>query len=230
MKKTILITGATDGLGKSLALACAKEQYQLAICGRSKEKMEQLKKELGPASYYSECFDITDKEAFALFIEKVIAQFDFIDVLINNAGANIQKARVADMDEDDLIGMFQLNCLSHFRAIKAIYPYMKERGTGHIINILSSCCLYNNETMAGYTASKQAMNAISQTLTKEALEDNIRVTSFYPGGIDTNFRSIDRPDYLDSNDVATILLQLLSLPESVQVQEYVVRPRVEKNF
>ena len=228
--KTVLITGATDGLGKSIALRLNQAGYSLALCGRNQEKMEKLVQDFNPDHLYYECFDITDKDALNAFIQNSIQKLGPIDILINNAGANFKKARVEDIDEEDLIGMFNLNCLSHFRCIKALYPSMKERKQGQIINILSSSCLFDNETMGGYTASKKAMQALSNILTKEALEDNIRVTSFYPGGIDTNFRVIDRPDYLHSDQVALIIQQLIELPEELNVQEYTVRPRVEKNF
>jgi len=228
--KTVLITGATDGLGKAIALRLNQAGYSLAICGRTDEKMEKLVQNLNPAHLYYECFDITDKKKLNAFLQNSIQKLGPIDILINNAGANFKKARVEDIEEEDLIGMFNLNCLAQFRCIKALYPSMKERKQGHIINILSSVCLYDNETTGGYTASKKAMQGLSKILTKEALEDNIRVTSFYPGGIDTNFRVIDRPDYLAPDQVAIIIQQLIELPEELNVQEYTVRPRVEKNF
>ncbi len=233
--KTVMITGATDGLGKALALLLSQKdssdtQYQLAICGRSPEKMAALMEQLPSDRVFSAAFDITDKQALQSFVENAQSRFGAIDVLVNNAGANFRKSRIEDLDEDDLVNMFNLNCLAHFRCIKMLYPHMKARQSGHIINVLSSCCLHDIETMAGYTVSKQSMNAISKILTKEALEDNIRVTSFYPGGIDTSFREVVRTDYLTPESVALTISQLIELPEELNVQEYVVRPRVEKNF
>lgn len=228
--KTIMITGATDGLGKALAKILAPAGYALMLCGRSQDKMNALLQELNRSSLFCRCFDISDKKALHDFIEQGHQHFGRIDVLINNAGANFKKARIEDLEEEDLIGMFELNCLAGFRCIKQIYPIMKMQNSGHIINILSSACLYDNETMAGYTVSKQAMNAISHILTKEALADHIKVTSFFPGGIDTAFRTLERPDYLDPKQVAFAIKQLIELPEELNVQEYVVRPQVEKNF
>ncbi len=233
--KTVMITGATDGLGKALALLLSQNDrsitnYQLAICGRSPEKMSALMELLPCERIYSAAFDITDKQALQRFIENAERRFGAIDVLVNNAGANFRKSRVEDLDEDDLVNMFNLNCLAHFRCIKMLYPHMKARQSGHIIHVVTSCCLQDIEAMAGYTAGKQSMNAISKILTKEALDDNIRVTSFYPGGIDTSFREAVRTDYLTPESVALAISQLIELPEELYVQEYVVRPRVEKNF
>ena len=90
MKRTVVITGATDGIGKALALLLSKE-YNLALCGRSEDKMKQLTQNLGECRVYAECFDITDKEKRHAFCENVKKEFGTVDVLINNAGANTKK-------------------------------------------------------------------------------------------------------------------------------------------
>ena len=90
MKKTVIITGATDGIGKALAILLSSE-YNLALCGRSEDKMKELKQELGECNVYTECFDITDEEKRHAFCEHVKEQFGTVDVLVNNAGANTKK-------------------------------------------------------------------------------------------------------------------------------------------
>ena len=84
MKKTVIITGATDGIGKALAIRLSKE-YNLALCGRSMEKMEQLTRELGDCQVYAECFEITDGEKRHAFCENVKKEFGCVDVLVNSA-------------------------------------------------------------------------------------------------------------------------------------------------
>ena len=94
MRKTVIITGATDGLGKALAIMLSKE-YNLALCGRSEAKMSELLNELDEScSVYAECFDITDDKLRHKFCEAVLHSFDRIDVLVNNAGANTKKDKV----------------------------------------------------------------------------------------------------------------------------------------
>ena len=186
MKKTVIITGATDGIGKALACLLSKE-YNLALCGRNEDKLKQLTQELGNCHVYAEGVDITDKAKRRNFCEHVKREFGAVDVLVNCAGANTKKDKIADINLDDLRYMFELNCVSAVGMIQEIYPLMAERKCGLFVNILSSCCLFNNPMTGSYSASKDAMEGISKILTKEAKADNIGVCNVYPGGVDTNF-------------------------------------------
>ena len=228
MKKTVLITGATDGIGKSLAILLSKE-YNLALCGRSEDKMKQLTQELGDCHVYTECFDITDGEKRHSFCEHVKKEFDTVDVLINNAGANTKKDKIADINLDDLRYMFELNCVSAVGMIQEIYPLMAERKSGLFVNILSSCCLFNNPMAGSYSATKDAMEGISKILTKEAKADNIGVCNVYPGGVDTNFRATANHNYLKPETVAKMIKDCMEIEEGC-VHDIVIRPFIEDNM
>ena len=228
MKKKILITGATDGIGKSLALVLAHD-YHLVLCGRSQEKMDQLVKELGDSCIYHACFDITDDKARHEFCQKVISDFGAMDVLVNNAGANTKKDRVTDIQLSDLRYMFELNCVSSLAMIQEFYPGMKANGYGLIVNILSTCCLFNSPTTGSYSASKDAMQAISKILLKEVKNENIGVCNFYPGGTDTNFRAIPNHSYLKPETIAKMVKACIENEEGC-VHEIVVRPSIEDNI
>ena len=228
MKRTVVITGATDGIGKALALLLSKE-YNLALCGRSEDKMKQLTQNLGECRVYAECFDITDKEKRHAFCENVKKEFGTVDVLINNAGANTKKDRIVDIDLEDLRYMFELNCVSAVGMIQEIYPIMAENQSGLIVNILSSCCLFNNPMTGSYSASKDAMEGISKILTKEARADHIGVCSVYPGGVDTNFRAVPNHNYLKPETVAKMIKACIENEEGC-VHDIVIRPYVEENM
>ncbi len=228
MKKTVVITGATDGIGKALAILLSKE-YNLALCGRSEDKMRRLINELGDCRVYAECFDITDGEKRRGFCEKVKNEFGRADFLVNNAGANTKKDKIADIDLDDLRYMFELNCVSALGMIQEIYPLMAAQKHGLIINVLSSCCLFNNPMTGSYSATKDAMEGISKILTKEAKAENIGVCSVYPGGVDTNFRPNANSNYLKPETVAKMIKNCMEIEEGC-VHDIVIRPFIEDNM
>ena len=228
MKRTVIITGATDGIGKALALLLGKD-YNLALCGRNEEKMNQLLDELGQCQVYTACFDLTDEEKRHEFVRRVRERFGTVDVLVNNAGANTRKDRVVDIKLDDLRYMFELNCVSALEMIQEVYPLLAEKKQGLIVNILSSCCLFNNPMTGAYSASKDAMEGISKILTKEAKADNIGVCNVYPGGVDTNFRAVANHSYLKPETVAKMIKNCLEVEEGC-VHDIVIRPFIENNM
>jgi NAD(P)-dependent dehydrogenase (short-subunit alcohol dehydrogenase family) len=228
-RKTVLITGASDGLGRALAVLLS-EHYDLALCGRKPEKMAETLALLKPgADVYQECFDMTDEAALAAFCDHVKAHFSRIDVLVNNAGANLARGAVKDFDVSGLRKMLELNCISQVEMIQQIYPAMKMQGGGCIINVISSSVLFHSENNAAYAASKAAMDAVAKTLLKEAKADNIRVTCVYPGGIDTSFRAVPKHEYLRPETVAGAIRSAIEVEDGA-MQEIVIRPLVENNI
>lgn len=230
----IFISGASDGLGKAMALEIARRTpCHLALCGRNEEKLRNVLKEILEINPETQvlvgAFDASDDVACSQFADRVLDEFGYIDILVNNAGANVRKAYVEDINLDDLKYMFNLNCVSHLAFIQKFLPKMRERKDGYIMNVLSSSVLYDNINMSAYAATKHAMNALHKALVKEVKDDNIKVSGIYPGGIDTNFRTLDRPDYLEVNKLAKVLVDLMEIEDGV-VHDFVIRPMVESNF
>ena len=228
MKKTVIITGATDGIGRALAILLAGE-YNLALCGRSEDKMARLVRELGECRVYTECFDITDGAKRHAFCQHVKQEFGSVDVLVNSAGANTKKDRVADINLDDLRYMFELNCVSGLGMIQEIYPMMAEQQKGLIVNIITTCTLFHSPMTGSYTATKNAMDGISKILTKEVKSDNIGVCNVYPGGVDTNFRPTANPNYLRPETIAK-MIKIAIENEDGCLHDIVIRPFIEDNI
>lgn len=229
MKKVVVITGASDGVGKETAILLSKE-YDLAICGRSKEKLEDTISKLDHScNVFPYAFDMQNDDSIKEFIRLVTNNFGHINALINVAGANLKKECIKDMSIDLLKNMMQLNCYAPLELIQGLYPVLLKENNSHIINILSSTCLFSNETMGGYTCSKQGFNGLVQILVKEAKKDGIHVSNIYPGGIDTNFRVQQKPLYLRPETVAKAIKYCLENDDG-SIQELVLRPHVEDNF
>ena len=231
MDKVVVITGATDGIGRALALLLAKE-YKLALCGRSKEKMNSLLEEIsaqGDFVVYADCFDLTDDEKREHFCKNVVEEFGTVDIVVNNAGANTKKDKVAEICLDDLRYMFELNCVSTLGVIQQFYPVMAEKKSGLFVNILSTCCLYNNPMTGSYSAAKDAMGGLTRILLKEAKADGIGVCSVYPGGVDTNFRANANTSYLRPDTIAK-MIKVCMENEDGCVHDIVIRPDIETNM
>lgn len=231
--KAILLTGATSGIGRALALRLSSEGARLAVCGRSPEKMASLLDAIttaGGMPPLHATFDLASEQEILAFIERANADLGCLDILINNAGVNITKAPVSEIQTDHFDAMLAVNLRAPMIFMREAFRLMSARGEGHVVNILSSACLYSNETMGAYTAGKAGLDALTRIFRKECQPHGIRVTAIYPGGTNTPFRAKPRPDYMAAESVAEAIVGLLNLPGDVVPHEFVFRPEVEVNY
>lgn len=226
---TVVLTGASRGIGRSLAGCLAAEGARLGICGRDKAALSELEGELG-RPVVTAAFDLCFEAPALDFLAKVRAELGGIDVLINNAGFNPRKAPLVEVATEEFDSILAVNLRAPFLLMRECARDMKEKGGGHVINILSTVCHSDMETMGAYTAAKEGLRALTNVFRKEVLEDGIRVTAVYPGGTDTDFRPNSRPDYMKPSSVAAAVLTALTLPEDLVVHELTFRPMVENNF
>lgn len=231
--KCVIVTGGTSGLGRSLVLKLLEAGAKVAFCGRSKDKMEEVLNEINPDlrdNIYNDIFEITEEDKIITFVQSTANKFGTIDVLINCAGANTARALVEEIKIEDMDWMLKVNMMAPLMFIKEAYKYMKEKKEGLVVNILSTCCLFSNEGIAAYTASKGALDSLTKVFRKEARKNNVRVCSVYPGGINTAFRAQTREEYLSAESSAETILRSLDIDKNVALDEIVLRPFVESNY
>jgi NADP-dependent 3-hydroxy acid dehydrogenase YdfG len=227
----ILLTGASSGIGRALAVALAQQGHRLSLCGRDPAKLAQTLALL-PAgcSVFSQSFSVTDAAAIRQFCQQATRQFGQVEVLINCAGANSSRNAATQPDWSALEQMMQLNFYAPLHFIQQLVPAMKEQGKGIVLNLLSTVCLFSNPGISAYSASKAALDSYSKVLRKELHGTGVKVLSVYPGGVDTEFRAASRPDYLSAEEVADAIVLMLAASAKAHIHELVIRPAVETNF
>ena len=175
--KVVLVTGASTGIGLATARLLAKNRAKLALNARSKNKLEQLSKELpGSAAFPA---DMSDEFAVREMIDKIQARFGRIDILINNAGRGMH-CPLESIDIKEYRKLLDLNVVGPLVAMQAAIPVMRKQGGGTIVNISSGTALMYAPGLSGYSATKRALNGLSLTARGELVRDKIAVSIVYP--------------------------------------------------
>jgi NAD(P)-dependent dehydrogenase (short-subunit alcohol dehydrogenase family) len=224
MYQTVLVTGATSGIGYALVEELTRQGYRVFATGRNQEALTRLKQETG---CLGETADLADPVALLALYASAEQALGPIDVLINNAGMNSRKAPLVDTTLEEFNQQYAINLRAPYLLAREALKSMQPRGQGYLINVVSTVAKRSSETMGVYTAMKQGFAGLSQVMMKEAQPHGIKVTTLYPGGTDTSFRAQARPQYMQPASVARTLVQLLSLPDDVVMHEMTFRPQVE---
>ena len=185
-KKTVLITGATDGLGKALALLLAKRGYRVFAAGRSSEKLAQIDAVARAKKVLLEsvALDVCSDDSVRSGVNHVLAKAGAIDVLVNNAGVNYTAA-VEDLSMEAWRAQFETNFFGVLRVTRAVLPHMRERRSGRILMMSSISGLITAPTQGAYSSSKHALEALSNALRLELYPFDIPVVLIEPGYIVT---------------------------------------------
>jgi NAD(P)-dependent dehydrogenase (short-subunit alcohol dehydrogenase family) len=185
-QKSVLITGATDGLGKALALLLARRRYRVFAAGRSLEKLAELDSlaRAGKLPLESIALDVCSDDSVNRCVNHVLAKAGAVDVLVNNAGVNYTAA-VEDLSMDDWRAQFETNFFGVLRVTRAVLPHMRERRSGRILMMSSLSGLVTAPTQGAYSSSKHALEALSNALRLELYPFSIPVVLIEPGYIVT---------------------------------------------
>lgn len=231
--KAIYLTGASRGIGRAIALRLARDGVRLALCGRDRAALDAVAAEverLGSPPPFVRRFDLAEESETLAYYRDAKESLGPPDVLINNAGYNARKVPIAEVTSEEFDAMVAVNLKAPFLLSREAIRDMVERGGGHIVNILSTVCLFANETMGAYTATKKGLEGLTGVLLKEARPHGVRVSAIYPGGVDTSFRANPRPDYMRPESVAEAVRAVLVMPDDLVVHGLTFRPMVETNF
>ncbi len=190
MSKTILITGATSGIGKACAEKFAAAGWKLIITGRRNVRLEQIKDDLNKqfgTRVLTLCFDVQDKNAVFAAIETIPDDWRQVDVLLNNSGLALGRDYFDEADINDWDVMLNTNVHGLVYMSRAVLPLMIEMQQGHIINIGSTAGKEVYEKGNMYCATKHAVDAISKAMRIDLLRHNFKVTALHPGAAETEF-------------------------------------------
>jgi 3-hydroxy acid dehydrogenase / malonic semialdehyde reductase len=193
MNKIVLITGATSGIGKACAEKYAAAGYRLIITGRRADRLAALKEELERTNrieVLTLAFDVQDRDAVEKHLGALPAEWQNIDILINNAGLAAGRDLFDEADMDDWESMLNTNVHGLLYVTKAVLDYMIPRKAGHIINMGSVAGKEVYERGNVYCASKFAVDALSQAMRTDLLRHNIKVTNINPGAVETEFADV----------------------------------------
>jgi NADP-dependent 3-hydroxy acid dehydrogenase YdfG len=235
--KSVLITGGGSGVGAAAARLFAGAGARVAIAGRDEAKLRKAAEGL-PGVYCHAC-DVTDPAAVAGLVKDVTARFGRVDILVNNAGTNIKARRMRELTIEDWNRLVRTNLDGAFYCIKSVLPQMLERKDGVVINVNSISGKRPYPLAgAGYAAGKFGLHALAGCLAGEELESGIRVSSIYPGEIDTPILEVrptpvtaeQRAKILKAEDVAGAILWVAGLPPHVSVPELIIKPSAQAYF
>lgn len=229
-KKIAIVTGASSGIGKATAGALAQEGWHVIAAARRTDKIQAVADEIGGTAIE---LDVTDQAS----VDKLAAQVERVDLLVNNAGGAMGMDSIRDSDLDDWQWMYDVNVLGTLRMVKALLDKLIA-SEGHVINIGSMASFTAYAGGAGYNAAKFGEGALTRVLRLEHIGDPVRVTQIDPGRVETDFSLVrfkgdqdkaaavyaDKLN-LSAADVAESIRWVASQPKHVNIDHIHIMPR-----
>jgi len=245
MQKIIFITGATSGFGKASAEKFASQGYDCILNGRREDRLLEFKKSLEKKyniAVFLLPFDVQNEENVFSAIGLLPAEWQKIDVLLNNAGLALGRDYFDDASMEDWTTMIDTNVKGLLYVSKAVLPFMIRQKKGHVINIGSTAGKEVYEKGNVYCASKHAVDAITQAMRIDLLRHHIKVTAIHPGAAETEFSIVrfkgdsetaqkvyDGFKPLSAQDVADVIYYTTTLPPHVCINDLVLTATQQAN-
>jgi NADP-dependent 3-hydroxy acid dehydrogenase YdfG len=242
--KVAVITGASSGIGEATAEALAAEGAAVVVAARREDRLNDLVDRIegdGGRVLPVAC-DVTDEEQAHALIQRAKDELGSVDILVNNAGV-MQLSKIEKGLSDEWRTMFDVNVMGLLYVTDAAVQAMKEQGSGYVVNISSVAGRKTRPGVGVYSGTKFAVNAISEALRQELIEDNVRVTMIEPGAVETELpnhitdeeakEGIDAlyqlDDILQAEDIANAIVYCVTQPARVSINELLIRPTQQAN-
>ena len=224
--KTAVVTGGSSGIGRATALALAGEGANVAIGGRKASALEEVAGKIKGqgAGVLSQVMDVRNEQEMAALVDAAVQQFGGLDIMVNNAGVNFP-GNIAEGNVEEWREMLETNVLALLIGCREAVRAMKQNGGGHIVNISSNAARNTGPSGQVYSATKHAVNAISDGLRQEVHDAGIRVTVVMPGGTLTNFGRTMPQEVLNN---AARALGLDPEAEGIRQGDYLPQEGVER--
>lgn len=242
---TILITGATAGIGKATAYLFAQHGWNVIITGRRADRLKQMEEEIQAitsSKVLSLCFDVRNRNDVINHLNSLPHDWKKIDVLLNNAGLAQGLSTIQEGNIDDWETMIDTNVKGLLYVSRVVMPWMIEQKQGHIINVSSIAGKEAYPKGNVYCATKFAVDAISKSMRIDLLEHGIKVTSINPGAVDTEFslvrfkgdterasKTYKGYEPLHAQDVAEVIYFAATRPPHVCLNEIILTPLAQAN-
>ena len=221
MTKTLLITGASTGIGAATARAAAKSGWNVALLARSKDKLEQLADELGSAAHAIPC-DVTDRDALEQAVSQTVDHFGGLNAVFANAGKGVDNPGVENGDPAQWHDMIQLNIMAVLYTAHATLPHLRKTKGSFVVTGSKA----GRDHMQGsiYGSTKWFIQGFAGNLAEEMREWNGRCTVITPGMVDTPFFDEGKPTKLQPEDIADAVVFALEQPDTSCVREIHLMP------
>ena len=234
--KIAIITGASRGIGKSIACALAAQNATVILVARSKKDIQSLAQQITSTGGKAQAIplDISQEKEVIGFFNDIVKRYEKLDILINNAGVNA-RGKVLETPIDALDNVMKVNIRGTFLCCREGLRVMALQKNGTIINMSSVMGFRGYVDQAAYAASKHAVVGMTKTLAIEAKEYNVRVSVIHPGAVATEMGLSARPDLdpqvmIHPEDIAQVVLFLLSLSEHCAIDEIYIRRKSGSPF
>lgn len=230
--KAAIVTGASRGIGRAIALALAREGVKLMLAARDQLRLQRVAEEARQYRVEADSVsaDMRDEAQIKNMIEAALKRFGRLDILVNNAGLGYFKP-VSDLSTAEWDEMFGVNLRGVFLATREALPHLREAGESFVVNVASLAGKNTFANGAGYTATKWGLRAFAQCLMLEERKNGLRVLTICPGSVATDFgagqsreQRAEKRNIIMPEDVADGILAALKLPQRSMISEIDIRP------